>query len=252
MSMKRDAFDTSSVDAEEQRAALQSTTIELSTPASSFNEATCEAMSIPALAAQCSREIDNFRRGEPWTDKYCLELLKRAIVQGEREAWTGVQHCFSGLVHSWLRRHPKSEVALGMESDENYVAQAFERFWRATTLNQRVEFNTLAAALQYLRASLNGVILDTLRAYARPGEAGEPQAEDKPDSSEVWETLQTMLSNEREQRLAYLFFHCGLNSREIMRFCPREWSDVSEIYRIRRNIMERLLHKADQLRWRLR
>jgi hypothetical protein len=252
MSMKKDAFDTSNVEEEEQRTALQSTTIELSTPASSFKEATCEAMSIPVLAAQCSKEIDNFRRGEQWTDKYGLELLQRAIVQGEQEAWIGLQHCFSGLVYSWLRRHPKREVALRLESEENYVAQAFERFWRATILTQRVEFNTLAAALQYLRASLNGVILDTLRAYARPGEAGEPQAEDNPDSSEVWETLQTMLSNERELRLAYLLFHCGLKAREIMRFCPREWSDVSEIYRIRRNIMERLLHNADQLRWRLK
>jgi hypothetical protein len=260
MSMKRDAFDTSSVDDEEQRTALQSTTIELSTPAFSFKEAPCETMSIPALAAQCSREIDNFRRGEQWTEKYGLELLQRAIVQGDQEAWTGVQYCFSGLVRSWLCRHPKREAACRLESEENYVAQAFERFWQATALNQRVEFNTLAAALQYLRASLNGVILDTLRAYARPGEvtlpepgeAGEPQAEDNPDSSEVWETLQTMLSNERELRLAYLLFHCGLKAREIMRFCPREWSDVSEIYRIRRNIMERLLHNADQLRWRLR
>jgi len=258
--MKKDASDTSSVEEEEQRTALQSTTIELSTPASSFKEATCEAMSIPVLAAQCSKEIDNFRRGEQWTDKYGLELLQRAIVQGEQEAWIGLQHCFSGLVYSWLRRHPKREVALRLESEENYVAQTFERFWRATTLTQRVEFNMLAAALHYLRASLNGVILDTLRAYERPGEvtlpepgeAGEPYVEATTDSSEVWEILQTMLVDEREQRLAYLLFHCGLKPREIMRFCPRVWSDVNEIYRIRRNIMERILHKADQLRWRLK
>lgn len=258
--MKQDTFDTSSVEEEEQRTALQSTPAEPSLPDSSFKEAACETLSVPALAAQCLREIDNYRRGELWTDTYGLELLRRAIAQGDQEAWTGVQHCFSGLVYSWMRRHPKREVACHLESEENYVAQAFERFWQATSFNQRVEFNTLAAALQYLRASLNGVILDMLRAYVRPrevklpepGEAGEPQAEDNPDSSELWETLQTMLSNERELRLAYLFFHCGLKPREVKRFCPREWSDIREIYRIRRNIMVRLLHKADQLRWRLR
>ncbi len=70
-------------------------------------------------------------------------------------------------------------------------------------------------------------------------------------SSEVWEVLQTMLSNEREQRLAYLLFYCGLKSREIVRFCPQEFRDVQEIYRTRRSIMERLLRNADQLRWRL-
>ena len=253
-------MNTSNVEEEEQRTALQNNTTEPSSPAFPCKEAACEALSVLALETHCLREIDNYRRGEPWTDEYGLELLRRATLQSDQEAWRGVQHCFSGLVCSWLRRHPKREVACRLESEENYVARAFERFWQATTLTQRVEFNTLAAALQYLRASLNGAILDTLRTYARPGEitlpvpgeTGEPYTEDKTDSSEVWETLQTMLSNEREQRLAYLLFHCGLKPREILRFCPREWSDVREIYRIRRNIMERLLHNADQLRWRLR
>ena len=194
------------------------------------------------------------------TMQYGLELLRRAIVQEDEEAWAGVQHCFNGLVRGWLHRHPKRDIACRLESEENYVAQTFERFWQATALARHVEFITLAAALQYLRASLNGVILDTLRAYARPGEVmlseigeeGELQAENTTDSSNVWEALQTMLSDEREKRLAYLLFHCGLKPREIIRFCPQEWSDVHEIYRLRRNIMERLLHNADQLRWRLR
>ena len=120
-----------------------------------------------------------------------------------------------------------------------------------------MEFSTLAAALQYLHASLNGAILDTLRAYSRPrevplpqpGELGEPQVEDQSASLDVWEVLHTMLSNNRERRLAYLLYHCGLKPREIVRLCPQEWSDVKEIYRLRRNILERVLRNADQLRW---
>jgi hypothetical protein len=82
-------------------------------------------------------------------------------------------------------------------------------------------------------------------------ESGELQSEDNTDNSEVWEALQTMLSDEREKRLAYLLFHCGLKPREIIHFCPQEWSDIREIYHLKRNIMERLLRNADQLRWRL-
>ena len=257
--MKQDALDTFDAEEEEQGIALQGTPAESSTPASAFKGAACEPLSSQVLAAQCAREIDNYRRGEPWTDEYGLELLCRAIGQGDQEAWAWMQHCFSGLVRGWLRRHPKREAARRLECDENYVAQAFERFWQATALTQRLEFKTLAAALQYLRASLNGAILDTLRAYARPGEVslpepgepGEPYMEDVTDSSEVWEVLQTMLPNEREQRLAYLLFHCGLKSREIVCSCAQEFSDVREIYRMRRSIMERLLRNADQLRWRL-
>jgi len=257
--MKQEAFNTSNVVEEEQRIPLQGAPIEPGSPVYSFKESAYRTLSVEALVAHCTREIDNYRRHEPCNDEYGLELLRRAIVQVDEEAWAGVQHCFSRLVRGWLHRHPKREVACRMESEENYVAQTLERFWQATALTRHVEFNTLAAALQYLRASLNGVILDTLRTYARPrevilpetGEAGELQAEETIESSEVWEVLQTMLSDEREKRLAYLLFHCGLKPREIIRFCPQEWSNVREIYRLRRNIMERLLYNADQLRWRL-
>jgi hypothetical protein len=60
-----------------------------------------------------------------------------------------------------------------------------------------------------------------------------------------------LLTNPHEQQVAYLLFHCGLKPREIIRFCPQEWSDVQEIYRLRRNIKERLRRNADHLRWRL-
>jgi hypothetical protein len=190
-------------------------------------------MSLPVLAAHCVRELNNYSRGEPCTETYGVELIRRATVQGDHEAWAWVQDCFGGVVLNWLRRHPKRAQACRLESEENYVAQAFERFWQATASKQRVEFSTLAAALQYLRASLNGAILDTLRVYARPREVslpepGEPQVEDVTSSNEVWDILRTMLPDGREQRLAYLLFHCDLGPREIVRFCPQEWSDVQE------------------------
>ena len=71
------------------------------------------------------------------------------------------------------------------------------------------------------------------------------------EAGELWEVLQTMLPGLREQRLASLLYHCGLKPREIVRFCPQEWSDVQEIYHLRHSILERLMHNVDQLRWRL-
>jgi len=257
--MKQDAFNNSNLEEKEQRKPFQGTSFEPEPHVSFFKETVYNLLSIEALVAQCSREIDNYRRGEPSTDEYGLELLRRAIVQEDEDAWAGVQHCFGALVCRWLHRHPKVDVACRLDSEESYIAQTFERFWQATTLNRHVEFTTLAAALQYLRASLNGVILDTLRAYARTrevmlpkaDEAIELHAEDTTDRSVVWEALQTMFSDEREKRLAFLLFHGGLKPGEIIRFCPQEWDDVREIYRLRRNIMRRLLHNTDQLRWRL-
>jgi len=201
------------------------------------------------------KELNTYRRGEPCPERYGIELIRRATLQGNHAARAWVQHCFGGVVLSWLYRHPKRAHACRLENEEYYVTQAFDRFWQATASNQRVEFTTLAAVLHSLRASLNGAILDMLRAYARPrevsrsvpGEPCEPLVEDSTENSEVWEILHMILSNPRERRLAYLLFHCGLKPREIVRFCPQEWSGVQEIYRLRRTIMERLLCHADQL-----
>jgi hypothetical protein len=142
-------------------------------------------MSLPVLAAHCMRELNKYRRGEPCTDTYGIELLRRATVQGDQEAWAWVQHCFGGVVLNWLRRHPKRAYPCRLESEEHYVALAFERFWQSTTSYQRVEFNTLAVALRYLRASLHGAILDTLRAYARPREISLPEPGDLGDAQGV-------------------------------------------------------------------
>ncbi len=253
--MEYDLMDTHCADDGELSTAQESIPPEQSTPDSLLSSPLYSEMSVPMLAAQCLREIDNSRRGEPCTETYAVELVRRATVQGNQEARAWVQQCFREMVRDWLRRHPNREAACRLESEEHYVTQAFERFWQATVSTQRLEFSRLSAALQYLCACLNGAVLDTLRASARarevslpePGESGEPQVE---NSSESWGLLKTILPNAREQRLAYLLFHCGLRPGEIARFYPQAWSDVGEIYRLRRTIMERLLRNADHLPWR--
>lgn len=233
--------------------APKSLSAEWSSPVSFLSNPLCSEMSIPVLAARCLRELDHYRWGEPCTDIYGVELFRRATMQDNQEAWASVQHCFGGMVRGWFRCHPGREAACRLESEEHYIAQAFERFWQATASHQRVEFSRLSAALQYLRASLHGVILDTLRAYAQPKgvslpEPGEARVEDSTNSCEIWNILKTILSNSRDQRLAYLLFHCGLKPREIVHVCPQEFSDIQEIYRLRCNIVERLLCNAESLR----
>jgi len=84
-----------------------------------------------------------------------------------------------------------------------------------------------------------------------PGWVGEPFTEDDEDTGELWGIIEHLVPNAREQRVAYLLFHCGLKPREIVHYCPQEFSKVSEIYRIRRNILLRLMRDADNIRWQL-
>jgi len=101
--------------------------------------------------------------------------------------------------------------------------------------------------------------MDTLRTYVRPnlesmpdhGHPDEPQVEDRYHENELWETISNVLPGERERRVAYLHFHCNLKPREIVRYCPGEFRGEEEIYRLKRNIMERIVRNADKIRWRL-
>ena len=202
-------------------------------------------LSISALVELCQQEIQASRRGEPSPDEYGLELSRRAIMQGDEDARAGLQQCLSKIVLVWLRCHPSREAACRREGEEHYVELAFERFWHIVIQGQ-VRCETLAEVLVYLRASLNGAILETLRVSSRPRVlsqrmSGERDLEGAPENLEIWGRVQATLPSERERRLAYLLYHCGLEPAEIVRCCPQEWSDVHEVTHLRRMILEQLI-----------
>jgi hypothetical protein len=183
---------------------------------------------------------------------YCLELLRRTITEGDQEARAELQQRWNEILLGWLRSHPGREVACRWESEEYYVTMAFKRFWQAA-IGGQVACQAVVEVLTYLRACLNGVVLEMLRTNSRPGESsrptpgepGKPQVDDHPDASEIWARLQTMLADQREQRLAYLLYYCGLKPKEIVCFYPQEWSDVQEIHCLRRTILQRVLCHAN-------
>jgi len=173
-----------------------------------------------------------------------LELLRRASTQGNLQTWAAFQHRLEETVLTWFHEHPGREAACRMHSESYFVALAFERL-RQAVVQRQVACETLSEVLMYLRASLNGAILETLRVSRRPGAVSSPwqDGEDCPDKSEVWDRLQALLSSERERRLAYLLYHCGLDPTEIVRDSPQEWSDVHEVARLRRSIFVRLIQR---------
>ncbi len=167
-----------------------------------------------------------------------LELLRRAITYGDLEAWAAFRQGLEETVLSWLHEHPGREAACRLQTERHFVTMAFERL-RQATIQGQVTCEMLSELLVFLRVSLNGAILETLRDSKRP------DGEDRLDRGELWDRLQARLSNRREQRLAYLLYHCGLEPAEIVRCCPQEWSDVHEVARLRRIILERLMKRSE-------
>ena len=192
-------------------------------------------------------EINNHRRGDQHHEKYYLEMFRRAIAQRDQHARQRLQNRFRATVQRWLNHHPRRAEASRLDSDGNYVAEAFKRLWQENVHDQKLDFPTLDAALTYLRACLNSAVLDKLRDYSRLKDAetgtGNPKEQpiaDQVQNREFWKTIQATFSTAREQRLAFLLFHCGLKPREIMCFYSQEFSDIQELYQLRYSIFEEL------------
>ncbi|HEX6481054.1 MAG TPA: hypothetical protein VF043_19615 [Ktedonobacteraceae bacterium] len=204
-----------------------------------------------------NNELQRFRCKASSDEYYCVENLRRALVEQTDEAWSVLQQCFSETIRIWIRSHPSRDVALLRDSEENYIAQTFSRFWYAVR-DHHLEFTTLPAILSYLRATLSGIITDTLRSYLRlhsrevplpePELSGEPCVEESLENENLWESIQALLLNERERRIFYLLYYCGLKPREVVIRCSQEFADVKEIYSMNANIIKRLRRNCDRLR----
>ncbi len=217
-----------------------------------------ENMSLPALADRSTLELSKFRRNEPSNDQYCLEIFRRATVQHDERAWDIVYVLFQEHVRQWFRGDAGRTAALRHEDERSYIDDTFKKFWQSAN-TRKLQFPSLAGALRYLRLCLNSVIIDTLRTYARKEVLGLPESgspdellvEDTYHENECWSVIENLLPNERERRVIYLLYHCGLKPREIVMRCPDEFTTEQEIYRLRRNSLERLKRHQEKLTYKL-
>jgi len=224
--MKRDGSETVASNGDEALAAQQHLPSERSSPVS------LERVSAPDMP-----------------NNSMMEALLRQMLEGDQEAWTGVEQCLGETVRSWLRDHPSKEAACCWESEEHYVSLAFGRFRQAVNAGQLQAHTSPPTVLRYLQACLNGVLLDSLRAKGgakgmtlqEPAPTEEQPGGDQPGDRQLWENIQRLFPDLRERRVAYLLFQCNLSPRDILRVAPQEFSDVQEICRLRARILERIL-----------
>lgn len=175
------------------------------------------------------------------TEASILALLHRVIRQDDHQSRAEFNQRFGETMHGWLHRHPLWETACRYESEEYYMRLAYERLCQSA-IRQLMACRTLTEAYTTLRGSLNTVLLETLRAHQRAAVVPEPVKGLLPmeTSQEFWEGLQRLLPDDREQRLVYLLYHCGLRPAEIVVLYPQEWRDVQEIIHLRTTILTTL------------
>lgn len=210
-----------------------------------------EMLPLRDLVRRCKEETGRYRRGEPYSERYCLELFRRAIVQRDDEAWAATYEQYADMVRRWL--------GPSHDGDDEPVARTFERFWQAVDGAKFARFGSLSAVLQYLKMCAHATRIDRMRAARSSGReeplddmpevVGYDDVEDpvlrRVDAADLWATVQSALGDERERLVIYLSYAIGLAPREICRRHGTEFPDVTDVYRLKRSALDRLRRAAE-------
>jgi hypothetical protein len=204
------------------------------------------------LVWACEDENRRRLRGETHRDDFSRELFRRAICERDAAAWESLFTLYRGLVASWVRQHPASETVPEREDCVNLV---FERFWIAVGPQRFEEFPSAAALLKYLKMCVHTVLIDEVRArrVAQQSLAAWPAAETfaaaadvgavaaaRVADDELWDLVAREVTDEAERLLLYLTAGLDLSPRQICARYPRVFGSVRDVYRIKRNVLDRL------------
>lgn len=213
-------------------------------------------MSASELADACREQTQRFLRDQTSDDAYGMELWRRAIEHRDELAWEALVAQYRGLVIASIRRHPLGRIV--GEDEDDWVCRIFERFWRAIDANRLSSFNDIAAVMGYLKMCVHSVLTDELR--SRRPERNAPLSDAAGARSEtldatervigelvgeqLWRTIQRELQDDAEECAAYLSLVRDLRPAEIQARRPDLFSTTADVYRVKRNIMDRLRRSA--------
>ncbi|GAC1648980.1 MAG: hypothetical protein NVS4B12_17680 [Ktedonobacteraceae bacterium] len=211
---------------------------------------------VQQLASALRKETENFRQQRSYDDLSGFTLFTLAIVQRNDEAWSALYQHFSPLVLSWIAHHHSAAPLLFQDGSSGpLVNAAFAKFSQAVTPEKMEHFDSLAAILKYLKMCVHSVVADEVRsrqarhceesldAVERAELRTDDPAEDvvtTMSSHTFWQLIQQELRGEEEQIVMRLSYLDGMKPREISRLHERLFPTFDDVYRVKRNVFERL------------
>jgi DNA-directed RNA polymerase specialized sigma24 family protein len=183
------------------------------------------------------------------SDAVCYDLFRRAIEQRDADAWADIGRHYRGLLAAWAAQ--SSARGLITEQPEDIADQAFARAWAALSSAHFSSFPHIASLLAYLRACVRATVIDHARDQASqqravehieaPGVSAAPEytvLEDL-DRTELWRLILNMTSGLQEQIIVRECLIYALPPRTIQARHPDMFADVMQVYRIKRNLINR-------------
>ena len=218
------------------------------------HEIELQLLTVADLAQRCAQETDLYFNHQNYDSSYCFELFRRAIRNRDGQAWGVVMLQYQPLMTRWVDRWMSKHLDFSLFNEENqdFVAQAFERFWVSFTPAKLEKSQSLAAVLRYLQLCVNGAITDAWRKSHRlqldqetrdeEQEFSEPDPtpEDLLQKDEFWQMIEKKAKDPKEYKVMYASFYLDLSPREILAEYQNEFSSIKEIYQHKANFLERL------------
>ncbi|HNT73524.1 MAG TPA: hypothetical protein PKH77_00755 [Anaerolineae bacterium] len=199
---------------------------------------------LEVLIERCQRETVQYRQPQPSLIGYCLELFRRAIVEGSQAAWQAVYEQYRGQMARWARADP--------DKAEDIVQSALEKFVRRMTPDRFTRFTGVAHILAYLERCIRSVRIDRQRQEARESAAcdylqtdfreNDPVriADERIENTECARYIYSRLHDDQERAVVRLNLELDLKPAEIARLYPQLFPTTADVHRIRERVIRRL------------
>jgi len=178
------------------------------------------------------------------------QLFRRAIVDRDADAWATIVVRYRRLLVSWANsccaRMPICEAP------EDIADRALARAWVALLPAQFDCYPSLAALLAYLRRCVTATAIDYAREQAAmicveplawlevASVSPEQTVLEKLNQAEIWRVIAETAMSDYEQLILRESLVYALPPRAIHARHADQFSDVAEVYRVKRNLFKRL------------
>ncbi|HEY1298422.1 MAG TPA: hypothetical protein VGJ60_35515 [Chloroflexota bacterium] len=218
---------------------------------------TVRELPLTELARRCREETLRFLGGGDRDDAYCFEIFHRAVVDHDDGAWEAIVVQYRGIVLAYVGQHTVAAVL--RETEDYWINRAFQRFWGAVGADRFGLFPDLPSLLKYLKLCVHSVLMDEMRSRRASSAASldnVPESMPAPTNAErtvlgklsgqqLWDTINRELQDDAERKVVVLSFARDLKPSEIAERHPELFASVADVYRVKRNVLERLRRNTE-------
>ncbi len=218
-------------------------------------------LSTDRLAELCAEQTRLFEKGAASDSRFCYELIRRAVF-GIEGAWKAVDAQY----RPWLRRKVARHYQGNQADVEDLVQESLIRFHKYVTPESWSKFPDLARLLAFLGTCARNLTLNHLRDMRKLYRREQTLPQDKESSSPFGNNLERQIETDREYRqwqtrvqacvsqkckdprdllLAELRWVYDLRPSEIHAQHPDEFPSIPEVYKLVRNLKDRISRDAD-------